>query len=236
MIAERVAVKNKVDLDLSDMTKYETIDEDDSQDILLQIATWWRRNKQHLSVVDEDLSSWLVNPESKAGKLKVLIKTHKPDNPVREVFSVCGQSVQNLSSFLQFSYLGPIINSGVLKWRLKDTKEFIHFLHDVNDEIKQGQIKSTISICTLDIKNMFPSIYKDLAMPAIKKQLERRGYTSAEINAVGEALEIVRDGTRVEWNENVFKQINGCSLGPSDSCDYSDIALDAFLQVLLPKL
>ena len=158
VIAERVAVKKKVDLDLSDMTKYETIDEDDSQDILLQIATWWRRNKQHLSVVDEDLSSWLVNPESKAGKLKVLIKTHKPDNPVREVFSLCGQSVQNLSSFLQFSYLGPIINSGVLKWRLKDTKEFIHFLHDVNDEIKQRQIKSTISICTLDIKNMLPSI------------------------------------------------------------------------------
>ena len=108
-------MKQKVDLDLSDMARYETIEDDDSQDILLQIESWWRRNKQHLSVVDEDISSWLINPESKAGKLKVLIKSQKPNNPVREIFSVCGQSVQNLSSFLQFSYLGPIINSGLLK-------------------------------------------------------------------------------------------------------------------------
>ena len=236
VIADRDVVKLKVDLDLSDVSKYETIPEDDSKDILLKITSWWRRNKQHLSVVDEDISSWLVNPESKAGKLKVLIKSHKQNNPVREIFSVCGQSVQNLSSFLQFSYLGPIINSGLLKWRLRDTKELIKFLHDVNDQIKLDKITSPISICTLDIKNMFPSINQDLAMPAIKMQLEKRGYSSAEINAVGEALEIVRDGTRVQWEGKVYKQINGCSLCPSDSCDYTDIALDAFLQVLVPRL
>ena len=102
-------------MDLADDTRYTTVEEDDIQDILLQIGNWWRRSKHHLSAVEDDISSWLVNPEARAGKLKVLIKTHKPNNPVREVFSVCGQAVQNLSSFLQFSYLGPIIDSGVLK-------------------------------------------------------------------------------------------------------------------------
>ena len=194
------------------------------------------RNKMHISVVEEDISSWLVNPDSKAGKLKVLIKTHKEDNPVREVFSVCGQPVQNLSSFLQFSYLGPFTNSGVLKWRLRDTKEFIQFLHDVNDQIKKKHITSTLSLCTLDIKNMFPSIFKDLAMPAIKTQLEKKAYSPVEVKAVLEALEIVRDGTRVQWDESIYKQIDGCSLGPADSCDYSDIALDSFLQLMVPRL
>ena len=212
------------------------MEEDDIQDILLQIENWWRRSKQHLSAVEDDISSWLVNPEARAGKLKVLIKTHKPNNPVREVFSVCGQAVQNLSSFLQFSYLGPIIDSGVLKWRLRDTKELIQFLHGVNDNIREEHITSTISICTLDIKNMFPSIFKSLAMPAIKLQLQKRGHTPAEIQAVLEALEIVRDGTRVQWDGDVIKQLDGCSLGPSDSCDYSDIALDHFLQLLVPRL
>ena len=97
-------------------------------------------------------------------------------------------------------------------------------------------MSSPISVCSVDIKNMFPSIFKELALPAIKQQLERRGHSSMEVKAVLEALELVRDGTRVKWKEDIIKQVDGCSLGPADSCDYSDIALDSFLQLLIPKL
>ena len=83
---------------------------------------------------------------------------------------------------------------------------------------------------------MFPSIYKDLALPAIRLQLEKRGHSQAEIKALLESLEIVRDGTRVYWDGSVIKQMDGCSLGPADSCDYCDIALDYFLQLVVPKL
>ena len=68
------SVKMKVDSDVSDVSRYQTIDEDDTQDILLKISSWWRSNKEHLSVVEEDISPWLINPKSRAGKLKVLIK------------------------------------------------------------------------------------------------------------------------------------------------------------------
>ena len=83
--------------------------------------------------------------------MKVLLKTHKENLPVREVFSVCNQPVEHLSALLQHCYLGPIVNSGILKWRLKDTKEFIKFLHRVNDHIKLNKItksKSTTIIVT----------------------------------------------------------------------------------------
>ena len=83
---------------------------------------------------------------------------------------------------------------------------------------------------------MFPSIFKSLALPAIKKQLLHRGHSAAEVKAVLDALEIVRDGTRVEWRDETIQQVNGCSLGPADSCDYTDIALDSFLQILVPRL
>ena len=73
------------------------------------------------------------------------------------------------------------------------------------------------------------SIFKSLALPAVKKQLLHKGYSAAEVKAVIEALEIVRDGTRVQWREETIQQVKGCSLGPADSCDYSDIALDSFL-------
>ena len=91
VIACRETVKTKVDVDLTDAARYVSMEEDDIQNILCQIENWWHRNKFHLSVLDENISSWLINPEAKAGKLKVLIKTHKPNVPVREVFSVCGQ-------------------------------------------------------------------------------------------------------------------------------------------------
>ena len=83
---------------------------------------------------------------------------------------------------------------------------------------------------------MFPSIFKNLALPAIKLQLEKKGHSPREITAVLDALVIVRDGTRVQWNGEVIKQVDGCSLGLAASCDYCDIALDYFLQLLLPKL
>ena len=236
VIADRDSIEDKVENDLSDAERYQIMEEDDIPDILLLIKNWWLKNKQYLSVMEEDISSWLINPEARPGKLKVLIKTHKPNTPVRAVFSVCGQPVENLSSFLQFSYLGPIINSGVLQWRLRDTKELIQFIHGVNDKIKEDKITSTISLCTLDIKNMFPSIFKSLALPAIKLQLEKKSYNPNEVKAVLEALEIIRDGTRVKWNDSVVRQLDGCSLGPADSCDYCDIALDFFLQLLIPRL
>ena len=83
---------------------------------------------------------------------------------------------------------------------------------------------------------MFPSIFKNLALPAIKKQLIIKGHSANEIQAVLEALEIVGDGTRVQWRNATVRQLDGCSLGPADSCDYSDIALDSCLQSVVPKV
>ena len=64
----------------------------------------------------------------------------------------------------------------------------------------------------------------------------KKGHSIAEVQAVNDALEIVRDGTRVQWRDDTIKQVEGCSLGPADSCDYCDIALDSFLQLMVPKL
>ena len=236
VVAKSDIIASKVDADMDDPNRYEKMDADDTGNILKQIESWYSKRKNCLSEVDEDISNWLINQDSKPGKLKVLVKTHKPGLPVREVFSVCSQPVENLSAFLQFCYLGPVVNSGVLKWRLQDTNDLVRFLHSVNDYFLENKITTEPSICTVDIKNMFPSIFKSLALPAIKARLVERGYKRSEVSAVLEALEIVRDGTRVQWGSSTIKQIDGCSLGPADSCDYCDISLDAFLQVVVPKI
>ena len=107
VIAKRELIEEKVDEDLNDSTKYIKLNEDDLDSILHQIQSWWSRNKSCLAVED-DISAWLVNPNSKPGKMKVLLKTHKPNLPVREVFSVCNQPVEHLSAFIQHCYLGQL--------------------------------------------------------------------------------------------------------------------------------
>ena len=73
-------------------------------------------------------------------------------------------------------------------------------------------------------------------MPAIMQRLLAHGFSRNESKAVVEALEIARDDKRVKWRDEVIQQVNGCSLGPADFCDYADIALDAVLQVLVPRI
>ena len=97
MIARTDLIARKVDEDLNDDERYTKLDNDDTKDILDKIEFWWHNEKVNLSVLKEDILEWLVNPESKPGKMK----THKPNLPVREVFSVCAQSVENLSAFIQ---------------------------------------------------------------------------------------------------------------------------------------
>ena len=105
VVAKSDIVASKVDADLDDLSRYQKMEEDDTGQILQQIKSWYSKRKKCLSVVDVDISSWLVNEDSRPGKLKVLVKTHKPGLPVREVFSVCGQPVENLSALLQFCYV-----------------------------------------------------------------------------------------------------------------------------------
>ena len=99
-----------------------------------------------------------------------------------------------------------------------------------------NKVSTPPKIAAIDIKNMFPSVFLNLALPAITERLLNHGFGEAESPAVLAALELVWDGTRVKWRDDVIRQINGCSLGPADSCDYADIALDGFLKVLVPRL
>ena len=106
VIAEQDLIASKVDNDLDDETRYKVLKEDDTQQILLQIQSWYSKHKSNLQGIDVDIGQWLLNAKSKPGKMKVLLKTHKQHLPVREVFSVCSQPVEHLSFLLQYQYKG----------------------------------------------------------------------------------------------------------------------------------
>ena len=116
--------------------------------------------------------------------------------------------MKKLSSLLQTLYLGPIVNSCALKRRLRETTEFIAFVHDVNtyNYIIRNKIVTPPNFCAIDIKNISPSIFNCCNASLIMQRLLANGFSRDYSKAVVEALEIVRDGTRVMWRDEVIRQ------------------------------
>ena len=71
----------------------------------------------------------------------------------------------------------------------------------------------------------------ELALPAIKHFLKKRGLAMSEINAVTRGLKIVRDGNFFRWKDEFYNQISGCALGDIDSCSYLP---QIYLMILYP--
>ena len=87
----------KVELLLSDSTKYKKLALDMAVPYQSNIKSWYQKFKPVLSSITEDISNFLLPDTVKIPHLKVLIKTHKEGSPVRITFSSIGSVTSNLS-------------------------------------------------------------------------------------------------------------------------------------------
>ena len=163
-----------------------------------------------------------------------MLKTHKPNCPVRLTFSSVGSVTRSLSTVLDHVYLKPAIEAGFCKRRLGDTRETVLFIEQVNDYLWSNGIEAKPTIFSLDVKNFFPSVPQSLALPAIEKILQCRNIKKAEAKAVTEGLKVVRDGNFFAWKSDFYNQVSGCALGDVDSCSYTDIAMSDLLDSMIP--
>jgi hypothetical protein len=163
-----------------------------------------------------------------------MMKTHKPNCPVRLTFSSVGSVTRPLSTVLDHVYLKPAIQAGACPRRLGDTRETVLFIESVNEYLWNNSIEAKPSIFSMDVKNFFPSVPQELALPAISRILERQNITKQEAKAVTEGLKIVRDGNFFRWQNSYYNQISGCALGDNDSCSYTDLAMSSLLDSMIP--
>ena len=224
----------KVEQVLSDTSKYKRLRYDRAVPYQSKIRAWYRRYKPVLVSITDDISSFLVPDNVATPHLKVMIKTHKPQCPVRLTFSSVGSTTCNLSTVIDHVYLKPTVNSGLCKRRLADTRDALKFIEKVNDHLWQNNIQEKPTIFAMDVKNFFPSVNQSLALPAISRFLKERNYTASEVHAVLEALKVIRNGNFFKWRDQFFNQISGCALGDPDSCSYSDLALADLLDRMIP--
>ena len=99
----------KVEQVLADTTKYKKLPKDMALDYQPKIKSWYRRFKKSLSVVEDDITKFLLPEQVATPHLKVMIKTHKVGCPVRLTFSSIGSTTSNLSKLLDHAYLKPTV-------------------------------------------------------------------------------------------------------------------------------
>ncbi|KAL5264361.1 hypothetical protein ACHWQZ_G005455 [Mnemiopsis leidyi] len=78
---------------------------------------------------------------------------------------------------------------------------------------------------TFDVVNMFPSISKEIGLPACRDHLEKRQVKLFSTDCVMEALEITLDNNLTVFNGNMYVQVSGTAMGPNNACQYADTAL-----------
>ena len=186
-----------------------------------KVSNWYTKFKPVLKKITEDISDFLLPESVNTPHLKVMLKTHKPNCPVRLTFSSVGSVTRPLSTVLDHVYLKPAIKAGSCTRRLGDTRETLLFIEEVNDFLWSQSIENKPNIFSLDVVNFFPSVLQDLALPAITKVLENRNIKKAEAKAVSEGLKVVRDGNFFKRQNEFYNQISGCALGDPGSCSYT---------------
>ena len=224
----------KVEMVLSDESKYEKLPVDMARSYQSKIKHWYQKHKAVLKSIPDDITNFISPEAVSTPHLKVLVKTHKPGCPVRITFSSIGSSTSNLSTTLDHSYLKPIINNGLCSRRLGDTRDALLFVENVNDYLWKNDITDRPTIFAMDVVNFFPSVPFSLASSAVSHFLKAQGLLRTEISAVVEGLKVIRNGNFFKWKSQFYTQISGCALGDPDSCSYSDISMAHLLNNMVP--
>ena len=112
---------DKVDVVLSDTSKYKPLRKDMAVIYQPKIKSWYRKYKPVLSQIPDDISNYLVPENVSTPHLKVMIKTHKKDCPVRLTFSSQGSCTSHLSTVLDASTSSGVMTHGLMTETADDT-------------------------------------------------------------------------------------------------------------------
>ena len=91
-----------------------------------------------------------------------------------------------------------------------------------------------IELISVDIKQMYPSLEKEVGIPALKYFINRYKQllpTRFNVNFVLEAMEFVLDNNTGYFNGNFYRQVTGTSTGIKPAPTYADLSI-GYLEIL----
>ena len=210
---------------LKDRNYYDILPTDPHKEVCKTIHTWAKKWLKKGAITEHVYHYVTDLKETRPGKCKPLIKTHKKTPfPTRLLLTSTGSPIQPLSKFVQQSiqHLPQF-----LPYQITDTKDFIRKIEEINKAYSPLPPEAVCVTC--DVVSLFPNVNNEMGVPATEALL--RDYPNPDnipIDCVLEALQIVLNNNYCSYTDSfgctVFARPNrGTAMGPSHSCDYVDV-------------
>ena len=114
---------------------------------------------------------------------------------------------------------------------MKDLNQFLRAIEEFNDKNLLENCEH-FYMCSFDVVSMFPSIDQEQGLKACEQHLDCRSEPLFSTECIIEALKISLDYNLTSFNGTVYSQTKGTAMGPSNACDYADVAMSDFDRIV----
>lgn len=174
---------------------------------------------------------WLYEAQNELGTIYGLPKIHKKDIPIRPIIS----QVKSLTNRLH-RYLQQVLKIGELQIPnlIKDTTDFLNKLKIYNNHIDENTY-----LVSLDVESLYTNIPLDFGIDVIiEHYIETLKYwvcydvdvKAIPPNLLRKILEFTLHNCYFKYNEDIYKQMYGLTMGGSSSVQAANIVMYKFFQ------
>ena len=188
-------------------SSFEELGHDPSSLFSEKVNLWIQKCTENM-VLDKSWSKFIEASFVAPGKMYGLVKTHKADNPIRVITSGCGTAVENVSIFVEKCLFSEVLKT---ESRVQDTSEMLNFIDILHES---NFLMENCMLVSFDIVNMFPSMYNESGLQAVKNALEAREEQFTREQCIIEAPKLCLKCNNSIFNKKHFLQNDGTAQGP----------------------
>ena len=144
-------------------------------------------------------------------------KTHEHVPPVRAIISGSGSILENPSKFVDHHIKDLAIKHHSY---LQDTPDFIRKIEEINN---MGDLPSNTVLATFDVKALFTNIPQEEGIQCTENALNERENQSIPTEYITRMLKIILKNNIFSFDEELYSQDEGTSMGPKHAPHYADI-------------
>ncbi|XP_063411202.1 uncharacterized protein LOC134694136 [Mytilus trossulus] len=198
---------------LSDERFYKKLDYDPTSEFSSKIITALQtmHNDGH---IDEDTIGYLKPVNAKPGRLYLLPKIHKVNNPGRPIVSANGHPTEKISEFVDFHLRCHVEN---LPSHIQDTTDYLRKMESMNP------LPPETLLVTLDVTSLYTNIPHDDGIQSCREIWDSRNTLEPPTECLVQLLTLVLKCNNFTFNGDNYLQINGTAMGTKMAPSYANI-------------
>jgi hypothetical protein len=174
--------------------------------------------------IDEQTLEYLIPNSPKLGRLYLLPKIHKTNNPGRPIISANDHPTENIPGIVDF-HLRQRVET--LPSFIKDTTDYIQKMAGLNP------LPCTTTLVAMDVTSLYPNIPHSDGIEACKEIWESRSVKVPPADCLVTMLTMVLRKNNFTFNGDHYLQINGTAMGTKMAPSYANTCIGKFEKQLI---